>query len=73
MLKIRNPKHEIPGPDPAATDPMLKSGIRALIECIGEPRMSRQGGPKQYPMAKIRMTKTQSHWPSVLNIGVFVL
>jgi len=31
-LQIRNPKHEIPGPDPATTDSVLGSEILGLTE-----------------------------------------
>jgi hypothetical protein len=71
-LKIRNQKHEIPGPDPATTGSVLRSGILALTEYICEPSMSRQGGPKQYPMIQIQMTKTKCRCLPVLNIGDLV-
>jgi len=49
---------------------MLKSGIRALIECIGEPRMSRQGGPKQYQMTEIPMSQTRTPMSAVFLLVI---
>ena len=58
IWEIRNSKHEIPGPDPANTDPVLRSGILALTQYECEERMSRQGGPKQSRMTKTQMLQT---------------
>jgi hypothetical protein len=69
--QIRNPKHEIPGPDPATPDSVLRSRILARTEYICEPSMSRQGGPKQYPMFQIQMTETVGGQTPVLNIEAF--
>jgi hypothetical protein len=49
---------------------MLKSGIRALIECIGEPRRPRQGGPKQYQMTEIPMSQTRTPRPAVFLLVI---
>jgi hypothetical protein len=52
--KIRNSKSEIPGPDRLHLTLILRYINLKNSEQQSEPILSRQGGPKQYPMTKIQ-------------------
>jgi hypothetical protein len=68
-MKIRNPKHEIPGPDLAQKVTLPGLLTCASISSLYAPKESRHGGPIQYPMTEFRMTKRVKSWPFVLKVG----